>query len=175
MGSGALSLKATVQSDLTFKDFITNGVWNVTIMRCYMPQELHHQILQHPVLEGDGRDEVFWRLTASGNFIVASAFQEVRQARNYSVVHARVWHPRIPLKMSFFMMRLLMRKLPVTGTLWRVGVHLASKCLCCYEGANETLKHVFSEGQVATEVWNYFGRICGVTYRGSSLRAWLMV
>ena len=50
---------------------------------------------------------------------------------------------------------------------------MVSKCLCCQRGAGETVKHVFSEGQVAQGVWNYFGRICAVSQRGSSLRAWL--
>ena len=71
------------------------------------------------------------------------------------------------------MLRLLIGKLPLTDALWRVGVQLASKCLCCQEEANELVEHVFSERQVAMEFWNYFGRICGVAHRGSSLRAWL--
>ena len=70
------------------------------------------------------------------------------------VIHSQVWHPRIPLKISFFMLRLLVEKLPLIDALWRVGVQLASKCLCCQEGANELLEYVFSEGHVEVEVWN---------------------
>ena len=104
---------------------------------------------------------------------MTSAFHEVRQAQNFSVIHSQVWHLRIPLKISFFMLLLLVGKLPLTDALWRMGVQLASKYLCCQEGATELLEHVFSEGQVAMGVWNYFGSICGVARRGSSLRAWL--
>ena len=71
------------------------------------------------------------------------------------------------------MMHLLLGKLPLPDVLRRVGVQLVSKCLCCQEGAIESLEHVFAEGQVAKDVWRYFGRIYRVTQLGSSLRAWL--
>nr|XP_027090223.1 uncharacterized protein LOC113711258 [Coffea arabica] len=173
LGSGALCLKAMVNPILSFKDFLTNGDWNGAMLRQYIPQECIPLILQHPVPNGDCRDEVVWSQTALGKFTLASAFQEVRQAWNYPVLHSQVWHPRIPLKVLFFMMRLLLEKLPLTDALRRVGVQLASKCLCCQEGAIETLEHVFVEGQVAKGVWSYFGRICGVTQLGSSLWPWL--
>ncbi|XP_071933873.1 uncharacterized protein [Coffea arabica] len=173
LGSGALCLKAIVNPTLSVKDFLTNGEWNGAMLRQYIPQEIIALILEHPVPSGDHHDELVWSQTASGKFMLASAFQEVRQARNYSVLHSQVWHPRIPLKVSFFMMRLLLGKLLLTDVLRRVGVQLVSKCLCCQEGAIETLEHVFAEGQVAKDVWRYFGRIYRVTQLGSSLRAWL--
>ncbi|XP_071923069.1 uncharacterized protein [Coffea arabica] len=161
------------EPDPLLQGFLTNGEWNGAMLRQYIPQELIPLILQHLVPNGDRRDEVVWSQTDSGKFTLASTFQEVCQARNYLVLHSQVWHSRIPLKVPFFMMRLLLEKLPLTDVLRRVGVQLASKCLCCQEGAIETLEHVFAEGQVAKGVWSYFGRICGVTQLGSSLWAWL--
>ncbi|XP_027065969.1 uncharacterized protein [Coffea arabica] len=173
LGSEALCLKSIVNPTHSFKDFLTNGEWNGAMLRQYIPQEIIALILEHPVPSGDRHDELVWSQTASGKFTLASVFQEVRQAQNYSVLHSQVWHPRIPLKVSFFMMRLLLGKLPLTDVLRRIGVQLVSKCLCCQGGAIETLEHVFAEGQVAKDVWRYFGRICGVTQLGSLLRAWL--
>ena len=146
LGNGALYLKSTVSPALTFKEFISNGNWNINLLGQYISQEFIHPILQHPIPEGDCRDELIWRQTASGRFTLSSAFQEVHQARNYSVIHSQLWHTRIPLKISFFMLKLLLNKLPLANVLWRVGVQLASKCLCCQEGSNETLEHVFSDG-----------------------------
>ncbi|XP_027067488.1 uncharacterized protein [Coffea arabica] len=174
MGSGALCLKTTATPGLNFKDFIANGVWDVNRLGQHVTQEQLHQILRYPVPSSESNDEVIWRLTASGKFTLASTFHDIRQAGNTSVLHSQVWHPQIPLKISFFMLRLLGDRLPLTAVLWRVGVQLASKCLCCPEGAAEQVEHVFSEGQVAQEVWDYFGRLCGVVRRGSTLRAWLM-
>ena len=57
-------------------------------------------------------------------------------------------------------------------------MYLASRCLCCWEGAEETLDHVFAEGETAREVGEFFGRIGGVSGRGIAvlalLAAWWM-
>ena len=58
LGSRVLCLKATVYPTLTFEDFITNGEWDVRLLGQYIPQELLHPILQHPVRKGDCRDEL---------------------------------------------------------------------------------------------------------------------
>nr|XP_027067822.1 uncharacterized protein LOC113693489 [Coffea arabica] len=173
LGSGALCLKVPVIPELSFRDFISNGSWDWQRLRSVIPAELIYSFSQQPVPEGEEQDELVWRHTASGRFTLAYAFQEVRRASHYSVLHSRVWHSWLPLKISLFMTRLLLGKLPVTAALGRVGVHLASKCLCCLEGAEETLDHVFSEGDTAREVWEFFGRIGGVSRRGISVRAWL--
>ncbi|XP_027120509.2 uncharacterized protein [Coffea arabica] len=173
LGSGALCLKVLVISELSFRDFISNGSWDWQRLRSVIPAELIYSFSQQPVPEGEEQDELVWRHTVSGRFSLASAFQEVRRASHYSVLHSRVWHSWLPLKISFFMTRLLLGKLPVTAALGRVGVHLASKCLCCLEGAEETLDHVFSEGDIAREVWEFFGRIGGVSRRGIYVRSWL--
>ncbi|XP_071924882.1 uncharacterized protein [Coffea arabica] len=157
LGSGGLCLKTQVYSALTFWDFITKGEWNGQLFGQYLALELTRQILQHPVPKGVGRDEVVWSLTALGRFTLASAFQDVRQARSVSVLHSQ----------------LLVGKLSLVDALWRVGVQVVSKCVCYHEGVTEVLEHVFSEGQVAVGVWEYFGIICGVARRGFSLRAWL--
>ncbi|XP_027118706.2 uncharacterized protein [Coffea arabica] len=109
--------------------------------------------------------------STSGKFTLASAFGEVRQARNISAVLSRVWHHRIPLKISFFMLRLLMGRLPLAETLCKLGFHMPSKCLCCQSPSCESIEHLFSMGQVALEVWSYFGSMCGVICTGSLLRA----
>nr|XP_027118549.1 uncharacterized protein LOC113735759 [Coffea arabica] len=145
LGNEALFLKAPVDLIVTFRDFITNGEWDVQSLGQYLLKELTRQIVQHPVPMGDGHDEMFWSLTA-----FASAFKNVCQAHGVSVIHSQVWHPHIPLKISFFMLRLLVEKLPLTNALWKGGIQLASKCLCCLDGATKLLKHVFSEGQMSS-------------------------
>ncbi|XP_027060834.1 uncharacterized protein [Coffea arabica] len=174
LGDGGLFIKVPVHQTVTFRDFVINGEWDVQALGQFLPRHLTYQIKHHPVPRGEGQDEVFWSSTASGRFTLASAFDNVHQASAVSVIHGQVWHPQIPLKISFIMLRLLIGKLPITDALWRVGVQLASKCLCCPEGAVELLEHVFSAGKVAMEVWSYFGNICGIARHGSDVRAWMM-
>ena len=112
LGSGALCLKAIVNPTLSVKDFLTNGEWNGAMLRQYIPQEIIALILEHPVPSGYRRDELVWSQLDSGKFTLESTFKEVCQARNYLVLHSKVLHSRLPLKVPFFMIRLLLVPLP---------------------------------------------------------------
>ncbi|XP_071916259.1 uncharacterized protein [Coffea arabica] len=154
LGSGALFLRSTVAPGLTFGDFISNGAWDVQLLSRAVPQEIILSILQQPVPGGGRPDEAVWMASTSGKFTLASAFGEVCQARNISAILSRVWHHRIPLKISFFMLRLLMGRLPPAETLCKLGFHMPSKCLCCQSPSCDSIEHLFSMGQVALEAWN---------------------
>lgn len=58
------------------------------------------------------------------------------------------------MKVSFFMFRLLLQKLPLGESLTKLGFHGASKCYCCSFPALETFDHVFSNGDFSSSVWN---------------------
>lgn len=99
-----------------------------------------------------------------------STFPEVRQERSRSFMFSQIWQPWIPIKVSFFMLRLLLGRLPLDDALCKLGFAFPSKCSCCLDADGESLEHVFSLGQVAAEVWSYFARACGVTSVSSVLR-----
>lgn len=80
----------------------------------------------------------------------------------------------IPMKVSFFMFRLLLQKLPLGESLTKLGFHGPSKCYCCSFPALETFDHVFSNGDLASSVWNFFGAECGILPSGVSLRVRLV-
>ena len=94
-------------------------------------------------------------------------FREVRQARNSSWMFSRIWLPQLPTKVSFFMLRLLMRRLPLDDILGKFGFQLPSKCFCCSMTAatGESIEHIFSTGQLAVEIWGVFGAPCGICLR----------
>ncbi|XP_071939975.1 uncharacterized protein [Coffea arabica] len=169
LGSGALFLRATVILHLSFHSSIKNGIWDVSPLSHLLPSEIVSSILHHPVPAGGSADEVIWMPTQSRKFTLASAFRDVWQARNTSVALSKVWHPRIPLKVSFFMLRLLMGRVPLPDMLRHLGFHLPSKCPCCPGASEESLEHVFSRDLITLDVWNYFGGWCGVRSSGSSL------
>ncbi|XP_071921792.1 uncharacterized protein [Coffea arabica] len=171
LGSGALYLRAPVILHLSFLSSIKNGAWDVSFLSHLLPSDIVTSILHHPVPAGGCADEVIWMPTQSGKFTLASAFHDVRQSRNMSVVLSRVCHPRLPLKVSFFMLRLLMGRVPLPDMLRRLGFHLPSKCPCCPGAVEESPEHVFAGGHIALDIWNYFGGWCGVRSSGSSLRA----
>nr|XP_027082456.1 uncharacterized protein LOC113704781 [Coffea arabica] len=173
LGSGPLFLRALVVLGLSFSDVLVNGTWDNCRLSQILPPSIANEVMQTPTLSGRGTDQVIWRSTQSGLFTLAAAFQEVCQGRNRSLVFSRIWHPRIPLRVSLFMLRLLMRRLPLDDVLREMGFQLASKCCCCALATGETLEHVFSAGQIPMEVWAYFQNICGIGRSYDSLRAHL--
>ncbi|XP_071929043.1 uncharacterized protein [Coffea arabica] len=170
LGGGALFHQATVVPHLSFANFIINGHWDVNLLYQIMPREMVPSILEHPIPEEGGESEVIWTLTTSGNFSIASAFRDIRQARNKSMVFNTIWHSQLPFKDSFFMLRLLLGRLPVPDRLCKLGLHLPSKCFCCASASEESIEHLFSNGHIGSTVWHYFGASCGLSFPGSSLR-----
>ncbi|XP_027166413.1 uncharacterized protein LOC113766418 [Coffea eugenioides] len=173
VGSGGLFLRAPVVPASSFADVMTNGAWDSGRLLQILPSGIVDLVMKTPVPSGRGTDQVVWMPTKSGAFTLASAYQEERQGRTSSLVLSRIWQARIPLKVSFFMLRLLMRRLPLDNVLGEMGFKLASKCFCCVDATGETLEHVFSTGQLALEVWNYFQSICRIASDSSSIRSHL--
>lgn len=74
-----------------------------------------------------------------------------------SFVYKNVWQSAVPLKISFLMLRLLQDRLPLASSIKRFGVHGPSKCFCCVHPNEESLDHIFSDGDLAEAAWNFLG------------------
>ncbi|XP_027156179.1 uncharacterized protein LOC113756908 [Coffea eugenioides] len=162
LGSGALFHRVPVRDTLTFKDFLVDGRWSSLLLARHFPTDIMDLILQQPPPVGERPDELVWMPSASGQFSLSSAFQEVRQVRSASWIFSHIWHRQLPLKVSFFMLRLLLQRLPLNDALGRFGVQLPSKCFCCRSATGESSEHIFSSDQLAREEWSYFGAVCGI-------------
>nr|GMD72380.1 uncharacterized protein LOC109173561 [Ipomoea batatas] len=68
----------------------------------------------------------------------------------------------IPWKMSFMAWRVFRNKVPTDDVLSRFGFNVVSRCFCCNDPKQCTLQRVFCTGDVAREVWTYFGQTLGV-------------
>ena len=131
-------------------------------------------VLRKPTPGGALAAEAIWMPTTARRFTLSSAYQEVRQVSHKSIVYSHIWGPSLPLKVSFFMLRLLRRRLPLDEILCMMGFQLPSKCFYCSAAAEETTEHVFFTGRIALEVWGFFNAICGVTPKPQNLRACLL-
>lgn len=80
---------------------------------------------------------------------MSSAFQVGRPRKSSSFMSSRIWHPALPIKISFFMMRVLVSRVPVMEVLQRFGVYGPSMCSCCSNPGVETMDHVFCTGELA--------------------------
>ena len=87
-------------------------------------------------------------------------------------MYTRIWHARLPIKISFFALRMLRVRLSLDSALCKLGFHLPSRCFCCVNPDIESLDYVFCSGETASWVWNFFGSVCGVVNLGPSVRAY---
>ncbi|XP_071925457.1 uncharacterized protein [Coffea arabica] len=78
LATGALFLRAPVVPNLSFRNFIINGHWDVNLLSQTLPRDIVSSILKFPIPEGEHADEVIWMHTSSGNFTLTSAFREAR-------------------------------------------------------------------------------------------------
>lgn len=142
------------------KDLHSEGGWNLPILRKYLPAQVVARITQvrlYPEYE----DFMVWTPSSSGYFSVASAWEALRQRRNSSFIDSRLWSSLVPLKISFFMWRLVRGLLPLDNILQRRGVCLPSLCVCCGL-EQESLEHIFLNGPIAKEVWQHYTRLFGL-------------
>ncbi|XP_027062955.1 uncharacterized protein [Coffea arabica] len=149
--SGALYLRADVQDHLSFHDFIVCGTWDSRLLSHVILLDLVQVVVSMPIPCISSVHKMVWTTSSSGSFSLSSTLQELRQAKPSSFMLSQVWHPHIPLKISF-MMRLLRGRLPLDDILTWYCVHLSSKCFCCLEPSVEMLQHVFISGDVAKQL-----------------------
>ena len=175
LGSGPLALRLGSVSDHKVSDFFIDGGWNFRLMGLWVPPSIINEIrlLSLPQFEYGVEDLMIWAPSQSGVVTLSSAFNLVRPHMQRSFMFTKIWHPRLPLKVSIFLLCLLRNRLPLDLTIRKLGISGPSKCFCCVQANVECLDHVFCSGQVAVFVWNFFGSASGVLNLGGSVRAYI--
>lgn len=68
------------------------------------------------------------------------------------------------------MVQLLRDRLPLASSLCRLNVHGPSKCSYCKRPHEESIDHVFSEGELARGLWSFFWDVARMSYIGAGVR-----
>ena len=123
----------------------------------------------HPPV-GSLLDLMVWRLEPSSRFTLKTGFSLVQHHSGPSPLFNRIWHPGVPLRVSFFLLRLLQDRLPLDCSIWKLGIQGSSRCSCCPSPEIETTEHLFGDGVLARYVQRFFGAPVGVGWSGSSFR-----
>ena len=142
-------------------DFYSDDGWDVPRLRQYLPGDLISRIVDIQLFPNEA-DRMVWSPSSSGDFSVKSAWHELRQRRNISLVDKAIWTSFLPLKISFFAWRLVRNFLPLEVTLKQRGLVVVSRCLCCLQ-QEESSEHLFLHGPVANHVWGHYSRKFGIT------------
>ena len=157
-------------SHLFFRDFIAQGHWDAQLLAQCLPRDMMSFVLRKSVPTEHSADEVVWIPEMSGKFSLGSTYQKGQHVDNASIMLSRAWQRLTPVKVSFFMVRLLMGRMLLDDMLCTFGVHVPSKCVCCPSLAAEAIEHVFATGEVAIAIWAFFERLCGISSIVTSVR-----
>jgi len=109
-----------------------------------------------------------WKPSNSGYF-----FSSVSQENYYKQSgwrHKFLWFKLIPLKVVIHTWRMFYNALSVDDLVQKLGIPLVSRCLWCSAGSTvctENLIHLFMEGQVAKEVWNFLFQMFDLSIKTS--------
>jgi len=76
----------------------------------------------------------------------------------------KIWHSKVPFKVSFLTWRIIKKKLPFQDTLHRFGINRHLTCFCCRSSQPETLQHVFVASETTFFLWNAIGNPLGITH-----------
>ncbi|KAL9684647.1 hypothetical protein QQ045_022088 [Rhodiola kirilowii] len=114
------------------------------------------KMLQRATL-GITTDRCLWH--GKDNFSV-KAFRAFGQTVYPSLTWASmIWRSWIPPKISFFIWRLFQRAIPTDDAIKRVGIPIASRCVCCASPHEESANHLFFNGDWGRNLWLFLARL----------------
>ena len=163
-----------VREDISFQNVMENREWVTWRLAEVLPFDMVQQVLEVAGPYGAFPNRMIWLASSSGQFSISSAYREVHEMKPSSFLFRQVWHASVPLKVSLFLLRLLLNRLPLDDVLATQGFQQPSKCSCCPLSNTESLRHLFLEGELAATVWKFFGSICGLALNVGHVRVWLI-
>ncbi|XP_071921765.1 uncharacterized protein [Coffea arabica] len=122
IGSGPLCHRVEIFQDQEVVDFVSRGDWDIRALSQALQPELVRLVMASRPPTCQGEDRMVWMQTPNGEFSLASALELVRPHSHGSLGSACFWHRSLPITISFFMLRLLLGRLPLLEQLHYFGV-----------------------------------------------------
>ncbi|KAH0671252.1 hypothetical protein KY285_023647 [Solanum tuberosum] len=107
-------------------------------------------------------DHPWWMKTSSGKFSMGSAWEEIRQKGHEKEEYVSIWSIGVPYKICFLLWRLWKYKIPMDEVLKTLKINLVSRCRCCEKAQEETMVHLFINGEFARSIWKYYANAIGL-------------
>ncbi|XP_070048978.1 uncharacterized protein [Nicotiana tomentosiformis] len=152
-------------------DYITQGTWNMTKLSEVLPVTMVNHILTVPIGKHEHEDYHIWAKSEDGKFSTKSVYHKEINHSSHDILFQKVWHNKIPFKISFLAWRVLHRKLSIDELMYKFGNYVVSRCHCCNAPKYETPQHIFIDSNLVVKLWNYFGGPLGILHRKRPIRA----
>lgn len=131
----------------------------------FLREVIHHIVTVHiPCFAGD-EDKRLWIPDNHGIFSTKSAVDVICYQKEEGHSLCLLLSPAscnksgMPLKSSFLVLRAIQDRLPLDINIQRLGISLASKCICCPESAFEEVTHIFLHGSWVVQLWTHYQNI----------------
>lgn len=131
----------------------------------FLREVIHHIVTVHiPCFAGD-EDKRLWIPDNHGIFSTKSAVDVIcyQKSEGHSLClllsPASFKKSGMPLKSSFLVLRAIQDRLPLDINIQRLGISLASKCICCPESAFEEVTLIFIHGSWVVQLWTHYQNI----------------
>ncbi|XP_018623707.1 putative ribonuclease H protein At1g65750 [Nicotiana tomentosiformis] len=158
---------------MQLKQVYDGETWNFQEVRQVLPNHILEQTKKVPIGGDNKLYRPIWKLSNDDKFSCKTTFYALRQTGISSMSSQRIWHKKLPFKVSFFMMRLLRGRLPTDEVIRRSGIQGPSKCYCCRDAQEDYIAQIFLSSCKAQYVWKYFSQSVGITI-SSNLKQTLM-
>ncbi|GJU36868.1 RNA-directed DNA polymerase, eukaryota [Tanacetum coccineum] len=112
-------------------------------------------------------DTFVWSLGTDGSFSIKDARFTIDSKILPSLAPSTVWDKNIPQKVNLFIWRLILDRLPHKLNLSSYGIDIqAISCFSC-NGNVESLNHMFTECNIAKDIWMLVRKWCDILMRSS--------
>lgn len=138
------------------REFWQESWWNLPLIYQLFSEHMYHVAQSTSLAVEEGADSFLWSLSSSGNFEAAFIRLVLEGGSPTSWTCAHIWDPGLPMKISFFMWRVLGNRLPLREALFKLRVVGPFKCFCCSSSKFESLDHLFVDGEFTNMLRKYF-------------------
>lgn len=158
--------------------FYKEGTWNRNKILKRLPPSVV-TIIMNTSYNITKEDSPIWMPSHSGEFSCKTAWQNLRKKKGTTLPGSCMWNKSLPFKICFFIMLVILDKVPTDIVVKRSGVNLSSICNYCKDiHCKENTYHLFSESCIANKVWSFFNNSCGVKtdqvqVRERAMKLWL--
>lgn len=157
--TGLGPLQSFVHGEVPFPDWsiaraFADPVTLHRVLSDILPTHVFSDVQQRSFSPVAAPDRRIWRLTVTGSFSLASAYELFAPKRRILPVMKVIWNKRLPKRVSVFMWRLLNGILPFPDVLMTIGFSMPSKC--CFCAHVDDLQHFFGFCPFVQTVWEFF-------------------
>jgi exonuclease III len=149
--------------------FQNGGVtWLIDFIRHVQDWELESvnlllELLYSSSAKGYGEDRMCWRGGCQAGFQVKTYYRDILPPSGFTLPWKSIWRTKAPPRVAFFVWTAALGRILTTDNLRRRRVIVLDYCWLC-KSNGESISHLLLHCSYATEIWNFFVNIFGISW-----------